>query len=146
MVRRIYTLYVERHLDSAAIAQLLNKESSPGDDAKPWTNNRGLRVLRNERYSGSMVLFRTSSNLAAGRIEKGHVNNDPAKWVRAPIGFKGIVSVEMFERAKTIRHLYGRNYRDEPGMLDSLRKLLEKHGYLNMYLIAAAKDVPSVPA
>jgi DNA invertase Pin-like site-specific DNA recombinase len=145
-VKRIYHLYVDKHLDSGVIANLLNEEGNERAEGKRWTDNMVLRVLRNERYMGKMIVWRTSSNLAAGRVEKGHIKTDPSMWTSTPLRFKAFISPEMFERARKIREVYGRNYHDEEEMLEGLRKLLRKHGHLNMVLIAAAKGIPSVPA
>jgi DNA invertase Pin-like site-specific DNA recombinase len=54
LVQRIFTLYADRRLGSAAISGLLNDAGQPTNRGRRWTPNRVLGVLRNPTYIGQL--------------------------------------------------------------------------------------------
>jgi site-specific DNA recombinase len=50
LVQRIFTLYADRRLGSAAISRLINDAGQPTTRGRRWTPNRILGVLRNPTY------------------------------------------------------------------------------------------------
>jgi site-specific DNA recombinase len=54
LVQRIFTLYAERRVGSAAISGLLNDAGQPTSRGRRWTPNRVLGVLRNPTYTGRL--------------------------------------------------------------------------------------------
>jgi DNA invertase Pin-like site-specific DNA recombinase len=54
LVQRIFTLYVDRRLGSAAISGLLNDTGQLTRRGRRWTPNRVLGVLRNPTYIGQL--------------------------------------------------------------------------------------------
>ncbi len=145
-VRRIFDLYTERRLDSPTIADLLNRDGIEYEPNRCWTKVHILAVLRNERYTGVLVVNRRSSNLASGRVNPGFVRHSPSEWVRAPTGFDGFISNERFELARKIRRIRGLRYRNDGEMLESLRDLLERRGRLSTDIINAERLMPKAPA
>lgn len=55
LVQRIFTLYADRRLGSAAISGLLNDAGQPTSRGRRWTPNRILGVLRNPTYIGQLL-------------------------------------------------------------------------------------------
>jgi len=54
LVQRIFTLYADRRLGSAAISGLLNDAGQPTSRGRRWTPNRVLGMLRNPTYIGQL--------------------------------------------------------------------------------------------
>jgi site-specific DNA recombinase len=54
LVQRIFTLYADRRLGSAAISGLLNDAGQPTTRGRRWTPNRVLGMLRNPTYIGQL--------------------------------------------------------------------------------------------
>jgi site-specific DNA recombinase len=54
LVQRIFTLYADRRLGSAAISGLMNDAGRPTSRGRRWTPNRILGVLRNPTYIGQL--------------------------------------------------------------------------------------------
>jgi site-specific DNA recombinase len=77
LVQRIFTLYVDRRLGSAAISGLLNDAGQLTSRRRRWTPNRILGVLRNPTYIGELPF----------NGERHQASHDP------------IIDRELFERA-----------------------------------------------
>jgi site-specific DNA recombinase len=54
LVQRIFRLYVDRRLGSAAISSRLNDAGQLTSRGRRWTPNRVLDVLRNSTYIGQL--------------------------------------------------------------------------------------------
>jgi site-specific DNA recombinase len=54
LVQRMFTLYADRRLGSAAISGLMNDAGQPTSRGHSWTPNRILGVLRNPTYIGQL--------------------------------------------------------------------------------------------
>jgi DNA invertase Pin-like site-specific DNA recombinase len=136
VVRKIFALYVANGLSRLQIAQWLNQREVPAPSARLWGHKSINRILENEAYIGRYVWNRRSCKLKT-KVAK----NDSDVWIRADGAFEPIVSQEMFEKARAIakRH-YGRLTDDE--LIDCLRQLFERHGYLSKKLLLQQRNFP----
>ena len=80
LVQRIFTLYVDRRLGSAAISGLLNDTGQLTSRGRRWTPNRILGVLRNPTYIGQLPF----------NGEKHQASHEP------------LIDRELFERAQLL--------------------------------------------
>lgn len=137
IVRRIYRHFIEDGMSERDIANALNREGSMMEDGRLWGNESIRTILISEKYTGRNVYGRTSS-----RLTKKSTDNAPALWVRCEAAFAPIVSSDTFEKAKAVFHQRIEQQTDE-AMLEKLRALYIRHGYLNWPLIRAQKNMPS---
>lgn len=138
VVRWIFDSFVRRGKGEGDIAKILNKRNINSVNYRSWTGEKVHRVLVNERYIGNNVWNRSSVKLKGPRVE-----NQPDKWIRADGAFEAIVSRKQFDAARNIirERLRGRS-REE--MLEPLRRLFNKYGYLSVELIRKARGLPTV--
>ena len=94
-------------------------------------------MLTNEKYIGNNVFNRVSYKLKVKRVR-----NSEADWVRKDNAFEGIVDPSDFFVAKSIFANRYRKMSDEE-MLDKLKALQLKKGYLSAMIINEAEDMPS---
>jgi site-specific DNA recombinase len=80
LVRRIFRVYVDHRLGSAAISSLLNDAGQLTSRGRQWTPNRVLGVLRNPTYIGQLPF----------NGERHQANHEP------------IIDRELFERAQLL--------------------------------------------
>jgi site-specific DNA recombinase len=80
LVQRIFTLYVDRRLGSAAISGLLNDTGQLTSRGRRWTPNRILGVLRNPTYIGQL----------------------PFNGEQHQAGHEPLIDHELFERAQLL--------------------------------------------
>jgi hypothetical protein len=129
---------VRDHKPESAIADELNAEGVASGLPRPWTYARIRWLLRNEIYAGAIVWNRTTTKLGTRKRA-----NPPEEWVRRPTSFAPIVSREEFEAAQTIFRQRNRPYPKEQ-VLESLRRLARKHGFLDQRLIDETSGMPPV--
>ena len=146
VVRRIFDLFVKEHMFIQRITALLNREGVPYTDGRPWNHQAIRYILRNERYLGTVVFDKTTSNLRLGRGTPGRMKNPPSKWVRGPAGYEPIVSPEIFRAANRPSGIPNAWYRTDESLLEPLRRLLERHGYLSMSLINSTQVIKATIA
>jgi DNA invertase Pin-like site-specific DNA recombinase len=139
-VRWMYRAFIAEGRLEAEIAALLNGRGVVTDLARPWTRGTVHQVLINEKYAGDNVWNRISYKLKKSRIQ-----NPPELWVRAEGSFEPIVDRALFEAAQAIIRERSRRLSDEE-MLDGLRHLLERRGYLSGLIIDEADGLPSSSA
>ncbi|RKR45963.1 DNA invertase Pin-like site-specific DNA recombinase [Paraburkholderia sp. BL17N1] len=140
VVRDIYRAFVEEGRTEAEIAASLNAAGQRTDLGSRWSRGTVHQILINEKYIGHNVWNRTSFKLKQKRV-----NNPPASWARADDAFEPLVDKMMFEAARQI--ILGRSYRLSDGdMLDLLRKVLLRNGYLSGILIDEVACCPSSSA
>jgi DNA invertase Pin-like site-specific DNA recombinase len=139
-VRWIYEAFVDQNLSESAIAEILNQRGVLTDLERPWTRGTVHQVLTNEKYIGNNVFNRTSFKLKKNRVE-----NPPEMWVRADGAFEGIVDPRYFYTAQGIIHARCRRYSDDE-LLEKLRSLHKKQGWLSGLLIDETEDMPSSTA
>lgn len=140
VVRGIYSDFVEQGLLESQIAQKLNGRGVLTDLGRPWTRGTVHQVLINEKYIGNNVWNRSSC-----KLKTGHVKNKPSDWVRANGVFEPIVDKGLFHAAQTI--IAQRSYRlSDEEMLEALRHLLKRQGYLSGLIIDETENCPSSSA
>lgn len=136
-VRWMYRAFVEDGKTEAEIAAMLNSENVQTDLGHPWTRATVHQVLTNEKYIGTNVYNRVSCKLKGKRVV-----NRRDMWVRAEGAFASIVDPELFRAAQTL--IATRTFRlSETEMLDRLRALLARQGYLSGLVIDECEDMPS---
>lgn len=136
-VQWMYGEFVEKGKRESEIANDLNARGLRAATNRKWTRGAIHGVLTNEKYIGNNVYNRRSFKLKQERVE-----NDPESWVRADGAFEPIVESDLFYRAREIIAARRRRYTDEE-MLDRLKRLHDRHGYLSGFIIDEAEDTPS---
>ncbi|MDZ7889390.1 MAG: recombinase family protein [Pseudomonas sp.] len=139
-VQWIYRLFVEEGRTEREIADWLNGRGIRTDRTRPWSRGTVHQVLINEKYIGNNVWNRTSF-----KLKQEHTRNQPDQWVRADAAFQPIVSPLLFRAAQEI--IQTRSYRlaDEE-MLQRLKDIYQRHGYLSGLVIDEADGCPSSSA
>ncbi|WP_244486301.1 recombinase family protein [Bradyrhizobium viridifuturi] len=139
-IRFIYDSFVHHAKPEREIATVLNDRRILTDLGRPWSRATVHQILINEKYVGNNVWNHCSCKL------KGHrVHNPPEHWVRHDKAFDSIVDDETFQAAQAIINDRAKTYSDEE-LLDLLRGLLEKHGYLSGIIIDELELGPSSSA
>lgn len=137
IVRWIYRSFTNDGKSEREIATELNERRIPTDLGRPWTRATVHQVLINEKYIGNNVWNRSSF-----KLKKKHVRNSPDTWLRAKGVFEPIVDQAVFEAAQAaIRERSIRLSNDE--LLEILRRLLQRNGYLSGLIIDEADATPS---
>jgi DNA invertase Pin-like site-specific DNA recombinase len=136
VVRRIFSAFVTEHKSEGVIANELNAEGIASGFPRPWTYARIRWLLRNEIYTGASVWNRTTTKLGTRKRR-----NPPEEWIRRATSFAPIVSREDFDAAQAIFRRRNEPYPKEE-VLESLRRLAHKHGFLDQRLI---KETPGMP-
>jgi DNA invertase Pin-like site-specific DNA recombinase len=140
VVRDIYREFVENGRTESEISQSLNKLGYRTGMGTAWTRGTVHQVLINEKYIGNNVWNRTSF-----KLKSDHVTNPQSDWVRAEGVFEAVISPVIFQAAQAI--ICNRSYRwTDAQMLESLRTLFLKGGFLSGLVIDEAADVPSSSA
>jgi DNA invertase Pin-like site-specific DNA recombinase len=140
VVRSIYARFVEEGRSEAEIAASLNAQRILTDLGRPWTRGTVHQILINEKYVGNNVWNRSSFKLRQKRVR-----NDPEMWIRADGAFEPIVDRLLFDAAQAI--IRARSFRmSDAQMLDILRDLLSRHGYLSGLVIDEMDGGPSSSA
>lgn len=139
-VRSIYRSFVEDGRTESEIAAELNERGAVTDRGTAWTRGTVHQILINEKYVGHNVWNRVSFKLKQERIR-----NPPAAWVRKEDAFEPIVEKLMFDAARQV--ILARSYRmSDAEMLEVLRRVLWRHGYLSGMVIDEARGCPSSSA
>ena len=136
-VRWMYRQFVDSGRLEGEIAALLNERGIKSDLDRPWTRGTVHQVLTNEKYIGNNVYNRHSY-----KLKKRHQDNPPEEWVRANGVFEAIVDQQLFFTAQGMIRERNRLFSDDE-MLDRLRRLFEKEGYLSGLIIDEAENMPS---
>jgi DNA invertase Pin-like site-specific DNA recombinase len=140
IVRDIYRWFVGEGRSEAEIAVALNDEGVLTDRGVAWTRGTVHQILINDKYVGDNVWNRVSFKLKQERVR-----NPPASWIRADNAFEPVVDRIFFAAARQI--ILARSYRlSNDEMLDALRKLLLRNGYLSGIVIDEAPACPSSSA
>lgn len=139
-VRWIFSMFVNLKKGEKEIAAILNARGVSSGLNRPWTYHRLRKLIRNEIYTGIDVWNRTST-----KLKTKPVPNSPEKWLRSKCGFEPIIDPKLFARAQAIIGERRLPLTDER-KLEPLRRLLRKHGHLNLRLITESPGVPSAPS
>lgn len=140
VVRQIYDWFVEDNLFESEIAHRLNAQGTLTDLGRPWTRATVREVLSNEKYIGNNVYNRRSF-----KLKKLRVLNRPEMWIRKEGAFEGIVPADLFYTAQGILRARAHRYTDEE-LIEKLRGLYQRHGYLSGLIIDETEDMPSAAA
>lgn len=140
VVQSIYRSFIDDGMKETEIAHQLNQRNICTDLGREWTRGTVHQVLTNEKYIGNNVFNRTSN-----KLKKRHVVNAPEMWVRADGVFDAIVDPSDFYTVQGILRERNRRFSDSE-MLDKLRYLHERKGWLSGIVIDEQEDMPSSSA
>jgi len=136
-VRWMYEVFIEDGLSESTIAVQLNKKGILTDLGREWTRGTVHEVLSNEKYIGNNIFNRISFKLK----EKREINK-PEDWIRLDSAFEAIVEVSQFYTAQGIIRARSIKLSDEE-MLDKLKSLRDKNGWLSGIIIDEQDNMPS---
>ena len=139
-VRWMYRQFVDGGKLESEIAAILSEKDVRTDLGRPWTRGTVHQVLTNEKYIGNNVFNRRSFKLKQERVV-----NSRDEWVRADGVFEAIVEPQLFFTAQGMIRERNRRFSDEE-MLERLKRLYERQGYLSGLIIDEADDMPSSTA
>jgi DNA invertase Pin-like site-specific DNA recombinase len=139
-VRWMYWAFGKEGKTERVIAATLNSGGIRTDLGHRWTRGTVHQVLINEKYVGNNVWNRFSC-----KLKKQRVRNSPDRWIRADGAFEPIVDRELFDAVQAIIRERSHRFSDDE-MLDSLRSLLQQHGYLSGLIIDETEHLPSSSA
>lgn len=140
IVKWIYKAFTEEGLRESEIATRLNVRGICTDLGREWTRGVVHGILTNEKYIGNNVFNRRSF-----KLKKRRVANDPEMWVRADGVFQAVVESRYFYTAQGIIRERNRKFSDAD-MLDRLKALHERQGWLSGILIDDTDGMPSSAA
>jgi hypothetical protein len=95
------------------------------------------KLLQSEIYIGNRIWNRTSS-----KLDRKRIRNPPCQWLQRKWDFAPIVDRPLFDAAQTIIRKRWRRF-SKKDVLEALRRLNQKHGFLDKKLIAQNKELPS---
>ncbi|MFZ1140240.1 MAG: recombinase family protein [Candidatus Sulfotelmatobacter sp.] len=137
LVREIYRLAICEKKGAMAIARDLNRTHIKHPGRLLWNYQHILEILKNPKYVGSAVYGRTVGMLGAKVVK-----TRPYQWVVKPDAYEQIVDMETFAAAERVLH--DRTfYQSDEELLDRLRLLLSREGFLSGFMIDRARDVPA---
>ena len=136
-VRWMYRQFIDEGKVESEIAALLNERGVRTDLGRAWTRGTVHQVLTNEKYIGNNVFNRRSFKLKQMRVV-----NPPEDWVRADRAFDAIVEPQQFFTAQGMIRERNRRFSGEE-MLNRLKQLFDRHGYLSGLIIDEAENMPS---
>ena len=118
------------------IAAALNKRRKYTHRGNLWTGWSVGHILKNEKYTGSLVWNKTSLKL---RMVKKY--NPKSEWVHVNGAFKPVVSRKIFDEARqAVRKRMAPT--PEHLLLEGLQRLLDEKGHLTKELIRADETIP----
>ena len=139
-VNQIYRWFVDDNLTELEIAEQLNTQGIRTDLGRDWTRATVREVLSNEKYIGNNVYNRRSF-----KLKKHRVVNSPDMWIKKEGAFEGVVQPELFYTAQGILRARAHRYSDQE-LIEKLRSLYQRHGYLSGLIIDEAEGMPSSAA
>lgn len=139
-VRWMYTAFIDKRMDERQIADALNQRGVLTDLGRAWTRGTVHEVLTNEKYIGNNVFNRVSF-----KLKEKNVKNKPEEWVRSDGVFDAIVEPSVFYMAQGMIRERSRKLSDEE-MLDKLKTLHERQGWLSGIIIDETEGMPSSSA
>ena len=140
VVRWVYSQFVDEGRVESEIASALNERGITTDLDRPWTRSVVHQILTNEKYIGNNVYNRKSF-----KLKRKRVSNAPEMWIRADGVFAAIIDQSRFMIAQGIIRDRNRRFSDEE-MLERLRILFQRHGYISGLVIDEADGMPSSAA
>lgn len=140
IVRDIYRWFADEGLHEVEIAKRLNDQGVVTDLGRSWTRATVREILTNEKYIGNNVYNRVSF-----KLKKLRVINGPDMWIRKDCAFEAVVSQEAFYTAQGIIKARARRFSDAE-LIEKLRNLYERRGFLSSLVIDEAEGMPSAAA
>lgn len=140
IVNRIYKWFIDDNLSETEIAERLNEQGICTDLGRAWTRGTVREVLINEKYIGNNVYNRRSF-----KLKKLRVVNGPEMWIKKEGAFEGIVQPDLFYTAQGIIRARTHRYSNTE-LIDKLRSLYQRHGYLSGLIINETEGMPSAAA
>lgn len=140
MVRWMYDAFIKDGMKETDIARSLNQRQVKTDLDREWTRGTVHQVLTNEKYIGNNIFNRTSN-----KLKQRHVKNSPDMWVRSNGAFEAIVDASDFYVVQGILRERSRRFSNDE-MLEKLRHLHEREGWLSGIVIDEQEDMPSSSA
>ena len=137
VVRWIFRSFAREGKSEREIADALNKKGVTTDLDRQWSRGTVHQLLTNEKYIGNNVWNRRSF-----KLKKKRVRNERDTWLRADGAFVPIVDKELFEAAQEVIRTRSVR-RTDAELLQFLRDLLSKKGYLSGLTIDEMEDGPS---
>ena len=135
VIKRIFGDFVEKRLSSAEIAEQLNHEKIRSPGKKKWDTDKIRNILINENYIGTKVYNKTSQ-----KLKTPSKANPQDKWIRCKNAFEGIISEELFFKAKQrLEHL--RKHYSEEELLSELKKIYDEYKKITSELINKEKSM-----
>ncbi len=140
VVRSIFSMYLEKGMNTREIADYLNDEGILRHTGTRWRKDNIRDILFDPKYAGCAVFARCSKKFRSR--EKSNPRN---LWIVQPNSFAPIVSMETFQQAEEKRRSRTRLLTDEQ-LLDRLRQYVEKHGAISSKIMSRRRGMPSGPA
>ncbi len=138
VVREIFRLFVEEKLRVSTIVTLLNAKGVPWGHSKPWKYYHVSSILRNERYIGNSLWNKKST-----KLKQVCKKNSEGEWVRVEKAFSPLIDDVRFFAAQEILEARSKVL-SEDQLVDGLKSILNRHGYLSGVLVRADKSIPSI--
>jgi DNA invertase Pin-like site-specific DNA recombinase len=135
IVRSVYRMFVEENLSKTEIMRVLRNSGAKTEWGHRWNRASVHEILTNEKYIGNNVYHKTSF-----KLHKRWVRNPGELWVRKAGAFEPIISAELFNKAQALMYERKRIYSNEE-MLERLRQLLQREGYISGRLIDRNEDM-----
>ena len=136
-IRKIFRLFAQEKKSTVWIARYLNRQKVPKKGA-PWNNQHVLKILRNEKYVGTMVWGKRTR-----KLQSRDVPVPKEQWTVVPNVVVPIVDRKLFEKAqKVLLDLFPHHYTDEQ-LIAKLKPLLKRKCRLSARIINECRTVPS---
>jgi DNA invertase Pin-like site-specific DNA recombinase len=136
-VREIYRMFVEEKKSSVYIAKFLNAKGIT-KRGTCWDNQSVLKILKHEKYTGSLVWGRWTQTLRTRSVPVPR-----ERWTMVPNVFDPIVDRKTFDKAQqTLRDLFPHHFSDKQ-LISKLRPLLARKQKLCAKIINQCRYVPS---
>jgi len=137
IVRDIYRMFIHEKKSAGRIAEALNNRGILRGDT-PWNYQSVLKILKDEKYTGSLVWGRWTQ-----KLHTRCVSVPKANWTIVPSKIKPIVDRRTFEKAQHVR-LETVAIRSDEQLLASVRRLLRAKGRLSPTLLNESRVTPCV--
>ncbi|WP_234685697.1 recombinase family protein [Bradyrhizobium monzae] len=136
VIRRIFSLFVQRRLTATEIAQRFANEGVKGIGGGPLSAVTIRHILSSELCIGKMTY-----NLSTSRLQGRTSKNPEALWVRFS-AFEPIVSLSQFRKAQELRQAANRRWSKET-LTKKLQSLLAKEGHLSQKILNNSAGAPA---
>jgi DNA invertase Pin-like site-specific DNA recombinase len=134
-VNKMFSMAVQG-LDCGEIARQMNARGF-FYDGRPWNRDTVNSVVRNPKYVGRSVWYRTSQKLHTRKVSVS-----PDHWIVKERAFEALVDEAIFERAQRALPRACDFLWTKEEIIESARKLLRKQGRLSDELFTTTPGVP----